>query len=62
MPPERDAGEHRRLLSAFLGAARRGNLTALEVLLAQDVVGTPQDDPVTVGAAYPRARGGRRRR
>ncbi|MEU9780603.1 RNA polymerase sigma-70 factor [Streptomyces phaeochromogenes] len=33
-----DAGEHRRLLEAFLAAARTGDLAALEELLAADVV------------------------
>lgn len=33
-----DAGEHRRLLEAFLAAARTGDLAALEELLAEDVV------------------------
>lgn len=31
-------GEHRRLLQAFLAAARKGDLSALEELLAEDVV------------------------
>ncbi|GAA2118097.1 sigma-70 family RNA polymerase sigma factor [Actinomadura napierensis] len=33
------AGEHRRLLSTFLDAAHRGNVTALEALFAADVIG-----------------------
>jgi len=33
-----DAGEHRRLLEAFLAAARTGDLAVLEELLAADVV------------------------
>lgn len=33
-----DAGEHRRLLEAFLAAARTGDLAVLEELLAEDVV------------------------
>ncbi|MGI5321267.1 sigma-70 family RNA polymerase sigma factor [Actinomadura nitritigenes] len=40
------AGEHRRLLSAFLEAAQDGNVRALEELLAADVGGSSGDSPV----------------
>jgi RNA polymerase sigma-70 factor (ECF subfamily) len=36
--------EHRRLLSAFLDAARQGNVTALEDLFAADVLGRTEGD------------------
>ncbi|GGQ46687.1 RNA polymerase sigma-70 factor (ECF subfamily) [Actinomadura coerulea] len=44
------AGEHRRLLAAFLDAARKGNLVVLEELLAADVAGA-SDHPAGSRAA-----------
>ncbi|MFA1542548.1 sigma-70 family RNA polymerase sigma factor [Actinomadura monticuli] len=45
-----DIGEHRRLLTTFLDAAQRGNVTALEDFFAADVAGPPEP-AVLKGAA-----------
>ena len=45
--------EHRRLLSAFLAAARRGDLTALENLLAADVISYSDGGGVVNAARHP---------
>lgn len=46
-----DRAEHRRLLAAFVDAARGGDLTALESLLAAGVVSTSDGAGVTRNAA-----------
>ncbi|MES9542143.1 MULTISPECIES: sigma-70 family RNA polymerase sigma factor [unclassified Actinomadura] len=46
-----DVDDYRRFLAVFLDAAQRGHMTALENLLAEDVVGSPADDRVSGRAA-----------
>ncbi len=46
-------GEHRRLLDAFLAASAEGDLEALESLLAEDVVLTPDSGGLAPAARRP---------
>lgn len=48
-----DTDQHRRLLSAFLDAAQKGNLTALEDLFAADVVSSSDGDGSRGAALLP---------
>ncbi|WP_406450273.1 hypothetical protein [Streptomyces sp. NBC_01622] len=41
-----DAAEHRRLLSAFVAAARTGDVASLEALLTPDVVSLSDGDGI----------------
>ncbi len=56
LPPAGDLAEHRGLVERFLAAARNGDLTALERLLAQDVISVA-DGGGTPGVARKPVRG-----
>lgn len=55
-----DPAQHRRLLTAFVDAAKRGHVTTLERLLAEDVVSTSDGGGVAPHAARRRVIGHRR--
>ncbi|WP_141585777.1 sigma-70 family RNA polymerase sigma factor [Actinomadura sp. WMMA1423] len=46
-----DVAEYRRFVAVFLDAAQRGNVAALEDLLAEDVLGAPAGDRAGADAA-----------